>query len=152
VKYLRLLVFITIAFIPSVSGVVVQTGEWYALLVKPPLNPPGWIFGPVWTALYLLIGISGWLAWEGKREGKGIAFTIFCAQLVLNALWTVFFFGLHQPLVAFADLVLLWIFILLNIIVFWKIRPLAGFLLLPYLAWVSFAGYLNFALWLLNKT
>lgn len=153
-KILRLFIFIIIAFLPSVSGVVVKTGEWYTTLIKPVLNPPGWVFGPVWTVLYLLIGISGWLAWEKRQLGTGSrsAFVFYSVQLAFNVLWTIFFFGLHQPLLALCDLLAMWVFVLLNIIYFWRIRPASGILLIPYIMWISFAGYLNFALWWLNRT
>jgi len=149
-KYLRLLLFVIIAFVPSLSGIAVETGEWYALLNKPKFTPPDWIFAPVWTFLYFLIGLSGWLVWESKASSYRLAFVFYFIQLICNALWTILFFGLHQPLIALFDLLCLGFFLILNIIYFWNISLLAGVLLLPYLGWISFAGYLNFKLWQLN--
>ncbi|EKE07304.1 MAG: hypothetical protein ACD_18C00124G0001 [uncultured bacterium] len=126
--------------------------NWYSTLEKPVLNPPNWIFGPVWTALYVLMGISAFLIWrEGwKKKEVKIALTIFGVQLFLNAIWSIIFFGLQSPAWAFLNIVLLWITIFWTIFAFFKISKLATFLLVPYILWVSFAGYLNLAIWLLN--
>ncbi len=125
---------------------------WYAALVKPVLNPPSWIFGPVWTTLYLLMGIAAFLVWKKGLERKDvkIALGIFAAQLVLNTLWSIIFFGLQSSGWALVDISLMWISILFTIIAFFEISRPAAYLLLPYLAWVSFASYLNYAIWSLN--
>ena len=114
---------------------------WYRNLAKPSFNPPDWIFGPVWTLLYLLMAVAAWLVWlrAGLRGGK-VALALFTAQLALNGAWTPLFFGLHEIGWALADLAVLWLAIAATLISFWRIRPLAGVLLAPYLAWVSFAA------------
>jgi tryptophan-rich sensory protein len=144
--------FIVIAFLPSLSAVFVKTGGWYAMaLDKPSWNPPNWIFGPVWTMLYILIGLAGYFAWtRGKREDRHMVFKVYGAQLLLNALWTPLFFGLHLINWALADLVLMWFMILLNIGLFSRQSRLAAWLLIPYFLWVSFAGALNAAIMALN--
>ncbi len=144
--------FIVIAFLPSLSAVFVKTGGWYAIVLdKPSWNPPNWIFGPVWTTLYILIGLAGYFAWtRGNREDRNTAFNVYGAQLLLNALWTPLFFGLHRINWALADLVMMWFMILFNIVLFSRRSRLAAWLLIPYLLWVSFAGVLNAAILALN--
>ncbi len=125
---------------------------WYASLDKPPFSPPNWIFAPVWTTLYTLMGIAAFLVWRKgirNREVK-IALGIFLVQLVLNTLWSVIFFGLHSLAGGLVVIVVLWIAILLSIITFFRISKAAGALLIPYILWVSFATILNFSLWQLN--
>jgi len=126
---------------------------WYATLTKPALNPPAWVFGPVWTTLFALMGIAAFLIWEKglNRKDVKIALSLFAVQLVLNTLWSVVFFGLHNPGAAFAEIILLWLAIFATSIAFYKISRPAAWLLIPYIAWVSFAGYLNFLLWTLNS-
>ncbi|MBI4101537.1 MAG: tryptophan-rich sensory protein [Candidatus Nealsonbacteria bacterium] len=125
---------------------------WYAGLAKPELNPPSWVFGPTWTMLYALMGVAAFLVWRagwGKREVK-LALGIFGLQLALNAIWSIIFFGLQSPGWALAEIAFLWVAIFATIIVFSRVsRPAAG-LLVPYILWVSFAGYLNFMIWRLN--
>lgn len=125
---------------------------WYESLQKPIFNPPNVIFAPVWTFLYFLMGVSLFLVWKsgiGKKEVKeGILF-FFC-QLLLNIVWSILFFGLKQPLFAFIEIIILWIFILLTIVYFFKVSRIASILLIPYILWVSFASVLNFSLWKLN--
>lgn len=119
---------------------------WYATLNKPSFSPPNWIFGPVWTTLYILMGISLYLVWsKGKR---GVA--LFKFQLVINALWSILFFGLRSPILGLITIIILWTMILALIKIFWKIDKTASVLLWPYLAWVSFASVLNLAILLLN--
>ena len=128
-----------------------QPGEWYKNLVQPALTPPGWIFGLVWTLLYILMGIAAWLVWQ--RYGLARAawpLGLFILQLGLNALWSYLFFGLRNPGLAFLDIVALWLTILATLMAFWQYYPPAGQLLLPYLLWVSFAVYLNLQFWRLN--
>lgn len=120
--------------------------NWYAYLNKPFFNPPNWIFGPVWTTLYALMGIAVYLVWK-KR--KGIPFW-FWVQLVLNALWSILFFGLQNPILAFVGVVFLWLSIFLTITSFYRIHKTAAYLLVPYLLWVTFASLLNASIALLN--
>ena len=129
----------------------IQAGPFYAELVRPEWAPPSSVFGPVWTALYALMGIAAWLVWRvaGFRAAK-TALTLFLAQLALNALWSWLFFAWHRGDLAFADILLLWALIVATLIAFWRISPLAGALLVPYLVWVSFASALNYAVWQLN--
>jgi translocator protein len=130
---------------------------WYAGLVKPALNPPGWIFGPVWTTLYALMGVAAWLVWKQWSQGSPstrlrvkTALAVFGLQLFLNAIWSIIFFGLQNPGWALVDIVFLWLAIIWTIIVFYKISRPAAYLLTPYILWVSFAMYLNYAIWALN--
>lgn len=126
-------------------------GEWYASLAKPSWNPPSSVFGPVWTILYLLMGVAAWMVWrEAGFSGARRALTLFIVQLVLNALWSYLFFGLQQPMVAFIEIIVLWCAILATILAFWPVSRTAGALLIPYLCWVSFASALNYQLWRLN--
>ena len=150
-------------------------GAWYKNLNKPVFNPPSWIFGPVWTFLFLLMGISFYLVWKEKWVVKnkiGIAnkkswnvlstklwegdwqkvniITIFFVQLVLNICWSIIFFGARSPAVAFFELLALWFAILFTIINFYRVSKTAAYLLMPYILWVSFAGVLNFVLWIIN--
>ena len=148
---IELLICIAICFLPAVVGGRFMPGAWYASLAKPALNPPGWVFGPVWTVLYALMGIALFLIWQRRSApGWALAITVFAIQLVLNAAWSWLFFGLRRPDLAFAEICVLWVFIVLSIVAFWRLRPLAGALLLPYAAWVAFAAWLNVQLWRLN--
>lgn len=122
-------------------------GSWYSQIIKPSWNPPNYIFGPVWTTLFILMGISLYFLWE-KKDKK--ALIVFGIQLLLNILWSVFFFGLQNPLLAFIEIIILWIAILLTIIYAYKVSRPAAYLLIPYIAWVSFAAVLNFTIYLLN--
>ena len=146
-----LLGWLALCFSASVGAVFVSTGDWYARLVKPPWSPPAWLFGPAWTTLYTLMAVAAWLVWrEGGWKVQKFALGLFLVQWVLNALWTPLFFGLHRADLAFAEISLLWLAILTTLVSFWRVRPLTGALLVPYLLWVSFAAALNFSLWRLN--
>lgn len=124
---------------------------WYAALVKPPFNPPNHVFGPVWTVLYTLMAVAAWIAWKTRPSPcRRRGLRLFLVQLALNFLWTWIFFSRHQMVTAFVDLLALWAAILLTILTFKKMSTTAAWLLVPYLAWVTFAGYLNFAIWRLN--
>ena len=126
---------------------------WYSTVTRPELAPPNWIFGPVWTTLFVLMGIALFLVWkkeDSQKKKVKLALRLFVAQLVLNTLWSVIFFGLQSPGWAFVEIIFLWISITLTITVFTPISRLAAWLLVPYLAWVSFAAYLNYSIWLLN--
>lgn len=129
----------------------VQAATFYQQLAQPSWAPPASVFGPVWSVLYALMGITTWLVWRegGWRRQRG-ALALFVIQLALNALWSWLFFGWHRGALAFTDIVLLWPLIAATLVWFWRVRPLAGALLLPYLCWVSFAATLNFAVWHLN--
>lgn len=122
--------------------------NWYASLTKPSFNPPNWVFAPVWTFLFLLIGISLYLVWTKGFTKQALIF--FSIQLILNILWSALFFGLRNPFLAFIEIIILWTFILLTIISFYKISETAGILLIPYILWVSFAAVLNFSIYILN--
>ena len=125
---------------------------WYAALSKPSFNPPNSIFGPVWTTLFLLMGISAYLIWRKGVQNNNvrIALLIFILQLLLNVLWSYLFFGLHSPSSAFFEIIFLWLAILITFLSFMKISKSAGILLLPYLLWVSLATILNLFIWKLN--
>lgn len=124
---------------------------WYTTITKPSWNPPSWVFGPVWTTLYLLMGLAAAMVWERKdMPGAHAALWAYGIQLVLNALWTIIFFGLKKPGFAFAEIVVLLAAIIVTTILFWKVSPVSGALMLPYLAWTCFASFLNFSLWRLN--
>jgi len=127
-------------------------GAWYAALTKPAWTPPSSVFAPVWTVLYVLMAVAAWLVWRRAGfTGGGVALSLFLTQLALNALWSYLFFGIHRPDLALLEIVVLWAVILCVMLLFWRKVPLAGVLMLPYLAWVGFAAVLNFALWQLNR-
>ena len=152
-KILKLLGCIVLAEVAGGIGAIFTTpaiGSWYATLTKPGFNPPNYLFAPVWTALFALMGVGLYLVWQAKSKEKKSAYIIFFIQLVLNILWSVIFFGLKQTGLAFIEIVALWVVILVNIIYFWKINRWAGIVLVPYIMWVSFASVLNFALYSLN--
>ena len=146
---LVLLGFILLTFLAPAAGAFTPPGAWYQTLNKPSWNPPPWIFGPVWTLLYLGMAVAAWLVW--KRGGQGQALRLYLVQLALNAAWTPVFFGAHQLGAAFIVIVCMWIAIFLTQRAFQAVSRPAGLLLVPYLAWVSFASVLNFTLWRLNS-
>jgi tryptophan-rich sensory protein len=125
---------------------------WYATLQKPSFNPPNWLFAPAWITLYLLMGIAAFLIWRRGLKQKEVraALVVFLVQLVLNALWSVVFFGLQSPLYGMVVILALWVAILLTILRFFKLSTAAGALMLPYILWVSFASVLNIAIFMLN--
>jgi translocator protein len=149
-KIFKLLISLFIPFLASLMGSLFtgSVSSWYVTLIKPSFNPPSWLFGPVWTLLYLLMGISLYLIWIDKY--RKTAFIMYGFQLFLNILWSVLFFGLHQPGLAFIEIIILWIAVLITIIHFYKINKVAAYLLIPYILWVSFAVVLNFAIYMLN--
>lgn len=156
-KITRILtVVVTCLCIGYFSGIITRESieVWYPTLIKPSFNPPNWIFAPVWSALYVMMGIAAGMVWnriETDRINvrKGLQF--FAIQLALNFLWSYLFFGLHNPLLALVELIVLWLMIFETYVVFKKVDKIAGMLLLPYLAWVSFAGILNAAIFWLNR-
>lgn len=143
--------WVAVAMAAGFSGSRFMPGEWYASLVKPAWTPPDAVFAPVWTALYLLMGIAAWIVWNREGlSGAAVPLALFMFQLVLNPLWSYLFFGIQRPMFAFIEILVLWVAILLTLASFWKVRPVAGVLMLPYLVWVGFASALNFQLWRLN--
>ena len=156
VNFLKLVVAVAIPLlVAGLSGFATAQGvrDWYPTLVKPSFNPPSWVFGPVWTLLYLMMGIAAFLVWQKGWESEAVktALVLFAIQLILNGLWSVLFFGMRSPGLAFAEILLLWISIGGTIVLFWRVAPVAGMLLLPYQAWVTFAAVLNGAIWTLNR-
>jgi len=150
---LALLLFIIIVFNAAFVANRFRPGAWYKGLQKPSWTPPNWLFPTVWTVLYILIAVSGWLVWrETSVKAALFPLIIYLGQLILNALWTWFFFGLHKPGLAFLDIVALWFFIVFTIILFWPFSKLAGILLLPYLLWITFAATLNYCVWKMNSS
>jgi translocator protein len=144
--------WLVLTFGAAVLGSRFPPDAWYYQLNKPSWNPPGWVFAPVWTLLYAMMAVSAWLVWKRYGfTGAAVALSLFVLQLILNAAWTWLFFGLHRPDLAFVDIILLWAGILATLVAFWKLLPVAGSLLIPYLAWVSFAAFLNWTLWRMNS-
>jgi len=128
-----------------------SVGDWYVGLARPPWTPPSWVFGPVWTLLYSMMAVAAWIVWRrAGPSGAALPLALFGIQLALNVGWSAVFFGLRMPGAAFAEIVLLWLSILATLLAFWRVGPVAGALLLPYLGWVSFAAALNLAIWRLN--
>lgn len=124
---------------------------WYETITKPAWNPPSWVFGPVWITLYTLMGIAAWLVWTARDvPGAKFALGVYGVHLICNALWSILFFGLKNPGLALIEIVILLALILYTTVLFWKINPVAGALMVPYILWVSFATYLNYAIWQLN--
>lgn len=125
--------------------------SWYQYLKKPSFAPPNWLFGPAWTLFYFLMAVAAFLVWR-EKENQNIkpALLIYLIHLIFNALWSMIFFSLKNLGLAFFEIIILWILILITIIKFYKIKPIAGFLLIPYILWVTFASILNFAVWMLN--
>lgn len=152
---LVLLLFLAICFTAAGIGGAVTTPKiatWYATLAKPSWNPPNWVFGPVWSALYLGMAVAAWLVWrQGGFAAARVPLILFGVQLALNVLWSCIFFGLEMPGRAFAEVLVLWAAIAATMVMFWRRSTVAGILFVPYLAWVSFASVLNFVIWRLNS-
>jgi len=150
-KILGLVGWILLCSLAGIFGAQFEPGTWYQLLNKPAWTPPNWIFPVVWPILYILMGISVWMIWKMKETSLWqTEFTWFFVQLILNALWSWIFFGMHMIGTGLAEILLLWVSILFTTLLFWKRNHTAGILLMPYLAWVSYASALNFAIWHLN--
>jgi tryptophan-rich sensory protein len=156
-ELLALLGFVVLCFAAAGFGALFTTpqtapGGWYSQIQKPSWTPPSWLFGPVWSALYLMMAVAGWWVWRqwGWAAQRG-ALSLFLVQLVLNAAWSWLFFGLRSPSLGMIGIVLLWIAILLTVLAFFRVSPLAGWLMVPYLLWVSYASALNFTIWRLNR-
>ena len=130
-----------------------QAQRFYGQLIQPSWAPPPWVFGPVWSLLFTMMAVAAWLVWRkgGFRSGRS-ALIVFVIQLLANTLWSWLFFAWQLGGLAFVDIVVLWFLIAINIVLFWRMVPMAGALLIPYLAWVSFAAALNLSLWLANPT
>ena len=138
----------------AVGGILTSSSvsTWYQTLQKPSFNPPSWVFGPVWTVLYGMMAVAVWLAWRGAGSGEArLPLALFAVQLILNVAWSALFFGLRQPGWALLEICLLWVAIGASLVSFVRISPVAGWLMAPYLLWVSFAAILNLSLWLLNR-
>lgn len=137
------------------SGFFTVTGveSWYQTIQKPSWNPPNWVFGPVWTTLYIMMGIAFFLVWkeDTSEELKKIAIALFAVQLILNFFWSFIFFNLQQPGWALVEIIAMWFFILLTIFAFAQVNKTAAWLLVPYISWVSFATILNYSIWQLNR-
>jgi tryptophan-rich sensory protein len=153
-EFLFIPVFVGICFIAPFAGQLLSgtmPNEWYSQLNKPSFNPPNWLFGPVWTALYICMGLAAWAVWRNRKTKRVVqALAVFSIQLILNASWSPVFFGLHKAGLAFAVILALWLAILLTTYMFFRISRFAGWLMIPYLGWVSFATILNGFLWRLN--
>ena len=148
-EIMRLLVFLVVTFGAAAFGAQFMPGPWYAELVKPAWTPPNWIFGPVWTALYVMIALSAWLVWRAEPR-FGLPLGLWFAQLGLNTIWSWLFFGLERPGLAAIDIVVLLATIVATAYVFARVSRTAALLLLPYALWVGFASALNVAIWRLN--
>ena len=153
---IKLIISIAIPLLVGFSGsffTVTAPGSWYTTIEKPEWNPPGWVFAPVWTTLYILMGIALFLVWKhpAPDHRKRAAVIFFGLQLLLNFAWSFIFFDQHRIGLALADIILLWLTILITIFLFAKISRPAAWLLVPYISWVSFAGLLNFTIWMLNR-
>jgi len=152
-KWLGLLAWIVVAFIPSATATFAGPGEWYDTLNRPAWTPPPWVFGPVWTVLYLLMGVASWRVWErhgfGDR-GARRALVFYLVHLIFNAAWTFLFFGLHMLTAAAIEIVILWAMIVALIVMFRKLDRIASALLLPYLLWVTYAVTLSIGFAVMN--
>ena len=150
---LALVSWLAICFLVAAVGAAasLQAENFYAELVRPDWAPPGAVFGPVWSALYTMMAVAAWLVWQRRELPLAkIGLAVFLVQLTLNALWSWLFFGWRQGALSFLDIAVLWALIVVTLVCFWRIRPVAGLLLVPYLVWVTFASALNFQIWQLN--
>lgn len=155
-NYRRLIISILVCQAAGWIGGIFTSSSvkwWFPYLFKPFFNPPSWIFGPVWTSLFLLMGISLYIVWQSGSKSKHyrLAMIVFSAQLAFNVLWSALFFGLRSPLAAFVEILILWPLIVAMIIVFRRISKTASCLQVPYLLWVTFAAVLNFSIYYLNR-
>jgi tryptophan-rich sensory protein len=154
-QLVALAISIGVCFAVAAAGsamTIPSIGTWYAALNKPSWNPPNWVFGPVWSTLYLCMAVAAWLVWRERGFSAAvIPLTLFALQLILNCAWSGLFFALHRPWLAFADIVVLWVAIVATIISFTSVSSLASILLAPYLLWVTFAAMLNFTVAKMNS-
>jgi tryptophan-rich sensory protein len=143
--------WLAFCFEASATALIISTDEWYAGLHKPFWNPPSWLFGPVWTLLYVLMAVAAWMVWrEGGWKAQWRVLSVFILQWLLNTLWTPLFFGMHRDGLALIDILLLWLILAATMTLFWRVKVTAGWLLLPYLMWVTFAAFLNYSIWRMN--
>jgi len=154
-NYKRLLISLALPQLAGLIGSIFTVSAipvWYVSLQRPSFSPPNWIFGPVWILLYLLMGISSYLIWQKIEQNKKAkeSLWLFWIHLFFNAAWSIIFFGLQNPELAFTNIIIIWIFIVILILKFWKINKWSTYLLIPYLLWVSFASILNYSIWYLN--
>lgn len=152
---MKLVISLAVCLCAGFIGSIFTAGAiptWYAALNKPSFNPPNWLFAPVWTILYILMGIAAFLVWRRGLSANGvkIALIFFALQLILNVAWSVIFFNYHSPFYAYLEIIALWLSIVLTIVFFYQVSRPAAWLLLPYILWVSFASLLNFTIWRLN--
>lgn len=153
INWLLLIGFVILCNLIGALGTLwtASDGDWYKNIIRPSFNPPSWIFGPVWTLLFTLMGISLYLVWVSPNSKiRTIALIIFAIHFVLNVLWSYLFFGLNNPLLAFIEILILLILIIITGIYFYKINKIAGYLFIPYVLWVSFASFLTYTIWRLN--
>ena len=144
--------FLAASFLAAATGILFKPGAWYERLKKPAWRPPNRLFAPVWTVLYLMMAVAGWLVWRTAGfAGAAVPLSLYALQLLLNAAWTPVFFGLHRPDLGFVVIVLLWLAIAATIVAFAPVNGIAAVLMIPYLAWVSFASLLNFAILQMNR-
>ena len=149
---LMIIVFGAASFGAAVTGAFFRPGDWYLRLDKPRWRPPDWLFAPVWTILYASIAVSGWLVWRAAGiEGAALPLAVFALKLLLNAAWTPLFFGLRRPDLALVEIAMLWGSIVATIVLFHPVSAAAAWMLVPYLAWVSFASVLNASIWRRNR-
>jgi benzodiazapine receptor len=150
-RWLALLGWIAISFLPSMSDIFVSPDEWYHALNKPSWTPPPWVFGPIWTILYFAMGVAAWLVFESRGLSRhSAALLLFITQLIFNGMWSLIFFGWHQIGLAFIEIVILWFLVIATFVLFRRAQKWAGILLIPYLVWLTIAAALNFSIWRLN--
>lgn len=153
-KALFLLIALCLA-VEVLGGLFTQSSvtTWYPSIAKPSWTPPSFVFGPVWTLLYLMMALAIWLIWKTPATPlRSRAYKLFGAELFVNFIWSPLFFGLHSPLYGMIDIILLWALLVPTILTFYQLRPLSAYLLLPYLIWTTYAGALNIAIWYLNRS
>jgi benzodiazapine receptor len=153
---IKFIICLVLTFSAALVGSLFTRGavtDWYATLNRPYFTPPNWLFGPVWTILYLLMAISAFIVWQKSLVNPAvkIALILYLVQLILNALWSVIFFGLKLPMLAFIEIIMLWTAIVFTILAFARVSITAALILVPYILWVSFAAVLNFSIWFLNR-
>lgn len=152
-EFIALCIFLALNFAAAASGAVFKPGDWYENLNHPPWRAPNWVFPVVWTVLYIAMGVAGWMVWKvAGLSGASAALTIYCLHLVLNAFWSAVFFGMQRIDLALYEVAALWSSLVAVIALFYAIEPVAAYLLLPYLAWATFAAYLNWVMLKLNPT
>ena len=148
--YVSLGLFVVLVACTAYFGAQFQPGPWYAALRKPALNPPGWVFGPVWSVLYLAIAVAGWLVWRARPESP-LPLSLWVGQLALNGAWSFVFFGMRRPGAALLEILALLVVLSVTTAAFFRVGRLPGALFVPYTAWVAFAAYLNAGIWYLNR-